>query len=71
MPVDVAELEALRDALVKARAKGVRKTEIGDSSVEYRSDSEMAAAIADLDRRIAGAGPSRPRSIAFTSSKGC
>ncbi|MBV6634750.1 MAG: hypothetical protein KI788_02445 [Mameliella sp.] len=70
MAVDVTELETLRDKLVMARARGVRKTELGDQSVEYRSDSEMAAAIADLDRRIAAAGSSRPGTISFSTSKG-
>lgn len=70
MAVDTTELEALRDALVKARARGVRKTEVGDTSIEYRSDAEMAAAIADLDRRIATAGTSRPRTLAFNTLKG-
>lgn len=70
MAIDTSELQTLRDALVKARARGVRKTEIGDTGIEYRTDSEMAAAIADLDRRIARAGSSRPNVIAFTNSKG-
>lgn len=70
MPVALSDLTAMRDALVRARAQGMRKYEIEGLSVEYRSDSEMAAALADLDRRIATAGASRPRTLAFNTSKG-
>lgn len=71
MPVEVAELERLRDALVRARATGVRAVEYDGRKTEYRSDAEMAAAIADLDRRVAGgAGGRRPGVVAFSTSKG-
>ncbi|WP_238367623.1 phage head-tail joining protein [Mesobacterium pallidum] len=70
MAVPSEELQTLRDALVKARARGIRKTEIEGMSVEYRSDAEMAAAIADLDRRLAASQAARPATIAFSASKG-
>lgn len=66
----VAELEAMRDALIRARAAGTREVQAGDMRVRYGTDAEMAAAIADLESRIARAAPARPRSIAFTTGKG-
>jgi hypothetical protein len=46
------ELTRQRDALLMARARGVRAVEVEGRKVTYASDSEMAAAIADLERRI-------------------
>lgn len=71
MAVDPAELEGLRDALIRARASGVRSTLYEGKRVEYATDAEMAAAIADLDRRIAQvSAPRRGGSVRFTTSKG-
>ncbi|MDD9745522.1 phage head-tail joining protein [Marinovum algicola] len=70
MALDTSELETLRDALVRARAQGLRSVAYDGHRTEYVSDAEMASAIADLDRRIAAAGAPRPRTIAFKSSKG-
>ncbi|MFC3631854.1 phage head-tail joining protein [Paracoccus angustae] len=46
-------LRFMRDELIEARAKGVRAVQFGEDRVEYRSDSEMAAAIAAIDAEIA------------------
>ena len=70
MALEASELEALRDALILARAKGLRAVEYDGRRTEYRSDPEMAAAISDLDARIARASGSRPRTVAFAASKG-
>ncbi len=70
MAIDRAELEDLRDALIRARAQGLRSILYEGKRVEYGSDAEMAAAIADLDRRIATASGSLPTTIAFSTSKG-
>lgn len=64
-------LEALR----KARASGVRRVEFEARNgvrrlVEYRSDSELAAAIADLERQIAKLRGSRKPVLYINSSKG-
>ncbi len=69
-PIEADELADLRDALIRARARGVRVVQYEDKRTEYRSDAEMAAAIADLDRRIATAGGRRPAVVAFSTSKG-
>lgn len=55
MAVGQAELEQLRDNLVRARAKGIRVVQMNGERVEYKSDAEMAAAINGLDAQIAAA----------------
>jgi len=70
MAIDTAELETLLDALIRARAAGLRSLLYEGKRVEYGSDAEMAAAIADLERRIRRASTSRPAAVMFSSSKG-
>ncbi len=70
MAIDAAELESLLDALIRARAQGMRSLLYDGKRVEYGTDAEMAAAIADLERRIATASGRPPNTIAFSSSKG-
>ncbi len=53
---DLAQLAAWRDALMEARYKGVRTVEYDGRRVTYATDTEMANALADLERRIAGTG---------------
>lgn len=58
--IGAAELEAMRDKLLRARAAGSRAVTFSDGrKVEYATGAEMAAALADLERRIADA--RRPR----------
>jgi hypothetical protein len=65
------ELNAQRDALLAARYRGVRTVEIEGRRVTYASDAEMAAAITDLERRIAtAANGGRRRRILTSASKG-
>ena len=60
--MDVNELQQLRDDLVRARAKGVRRVRINGEEVEYKTDAEMADAIRNLEQRIArAAGTTRRR----------
>ena len=61
------ELTVQRDALLAARYRGVRTVEIDGRRVTYATDNEMAAAIADLERRIAGAAGRRRRILTFAS----
>ncbi|WP_417607245.1 phage head-tail joining protein [Primorskyibacter flagellatus] len=70
MALDATELETLRDALVRARAKGARELQMGNERVRYGSDAEMASAIADLDARLRQTTSARPSTIRFSSSKG-
>jgi len=65
------EMIAQRDALLAARYRGVRTVEIDSRRVTYASDAEMAAAITDLEARIAAAeGAVRRRRILTSASKG-
>jgi hypothetical protein len=65
------ELVAQRDALLAARFRGVRTVEIDGRRITYASDAEMAAAITDLERRIAAAQEGgRKRRILTSASKG-
>jgi hypothetical protein len=65
------EMNAQRDALLAARYRGVRTVEIDGRRITYASDSEMAAAITDLERRIALVGNGgRRRRILTSASKG-
>lgn len=67
----LAELQAWKGALQKARYSGTRKVQFGNSIVEYKSDTEMDAALAALDRDIRAASSSQPvRMIRISSSKG-
>jgi len=70
MAVDITELERLRDELLRARASGTRELQYGEERVRYGTDAELAAAIADLDRRIRSASTPRPATVTFASSKG-
>lgn len=67
---DLADLETRLTALKALRSKGVKLVEYGDQRVEYRSDAELAAAIADLERQVAAAVGKPVRMVQFATSKG-
>ena len=65
------QMTARRDALLEARWRGVRTIDIDGRRITYATDAEMAAAIADLERRIADASAGARRRIVRTAaSKG-
>jgi len=66
---DLAQLTAWRDALMAARYRGVRTVEYDGKRVTYATDGEMAAALADLNRQIAGT-TGRISIVRIQSSKG-
>lgn len=47
------ELRSRHSALLAARYSGTRSISYDGKSINYGSDAELAAAIADLERRIA------------------
>lgn len=49
MALSGEELEALCDALIRARAKAAPEVQMGTERVRYGSVAEMALAIADLE----------------------
>lgn len=64
------ELAARRDALAASRASGIFSARFGDDEVRYKSDREMAAAIADIDRQIAALQGKRVTTFLPTFSSG-
>lgn len=66
----LAQLLAYRDALEAARYAGTTSVSVDRHSVSYKSDTEMAAALADLERKIAAASTGRVITIRIASSKG-
>jgi hypothetical protein len=69
MAVTIGDLTTWRDALVKARTSGTRRVRDADGSeIEYKSDTEMRAAIAAADAMIAAGEP--VKTIRFNTSKG-
>jgi hypothetical protein len=67
----IEEMTAQRDALLAARFRGIRTVEIDGRRITYATDAEMAAAIADLERRMTVASTDgRRRRILTSASKG-
>lgn len=65
------QYRAWRDALFEARLKGIRRVrDQNGEEIEYKSDSEMDAALRALDRFIADMGGKPPNTIIFRTSKG-
>ena len=62
------EMTVHRDALLAARYRGVRTVEVDGRRVTYATDAEMAAALADLEKRIAQAEAGAPRRRILTSA---
>jgi hypothetical protein len=67
---DMATLTALRDKLEAARASGVLTVESDGDRVTYKSDADMAAALASLNAQIAQLAGTRVTEILFETSKG-
>jgi len=69
--MNLEEMIARRDALLAARFRGVRTVEIEGRRITYATDAEMAAALADLERRIAETkAGARRRIVRTAASKG-
>jgi hypothetical protein len=69
--VSLADLQRWRDALFEARLSGVREVrDQNGEAITYRSDSEMASALAAADRAIAAASGRTSSTIKFQTSKG-
>jgi hypothetical protein len=66
----LAELQARLDALRALRARGIRRVSYQGQEVEFRSDAEMASAIADLERQVAALSGRRVSTVYINASKG-
>jgi hypothetical protein len=51
--MNLDDLKALHGALLAARYSGTRSVSYDGKTVNYGSDAELAAAIGDIERRIA------------------
>jgi hypothetical protein len=52
-PMNLDDLKARHSVLLAARYSGTRSVSYDGKSINYGSDAELAAAIADIERRIA------------------
>lgn len=67
----VTELRHRHDDLIRLRADGLRVlVDQSGERVEFKSDSELARAIASLDAEIGRMTGNRPHTILFRTSKG-
>ncbi|MGR9137148.1 hypothetical protein GUK36_15485 [Rhizobium leguminosarum] len=71
MAVSLQQLQAWRDSLLEARLQGVREfRDQNGETVAYKSDAEMARALAAADAAIAAAQAKPVNTILFKTSKG-
>lgn len=66
----VTDLEGQLAALRRARNLGVSVVRQNDRETRFKSDAEMASAIADLERRISQLRGGRINTVRIYSSKG-
>ncbi|MEO1987440.1 MAG: hypothetical protein ABGX47_12475 [Martelella sp.] len=69
----MATAEELRERLAslrKLRANGIQTVSYEDETVTYRSDKELASAIADLERQLNERTSARPRIFNIQGRKG-
>ena len=68
---DTTELQTRLEALKAQRASGIARVTYDGKTVEYRGDSEIAAAIRDIEAEIGKLNGETPvRQIRFNTSKG-
>ena len=65
--IDLTELLALRDALERAKASGVRRVQMPDRAIEYTSTDDMRKALADINAQIASASGTTPPSFTLAT----
>ena len=69
--MEIDRMRALLGALQEARFSGLRSVSYDGKTLNYGSDAELAAAISDLEARIArAAGTSRRRRWGTLATKG-
>lgn len=70
-PFDIRQLRDWRNRLIEARMSNVREFQDQNGErVAYRSDSEMAAALAAVNREIQNYNRQSPLTVMFRTSKG-
>jgi hypothetical protein len=69
MAYTLSDLQAFRDRLLEARFDGVQSvTDQNGERIVYRSDSEMAGALAALDRELAALRGGRNSAIVYLNT---
>jgi hypothetical protein len=66
----LSELQQRLETLRERRASAVAETEYDGRRVAYRSDAQLAAAIADLERQIAALTTPPVTTVRVAASKG-
>lgn len=54
MAITLTELQAQRDAILRAMATGALSVQTGDSRIQYRNMAEMQQALSVINSQIAG-----------------
>lgn len=67
---DLATLQKQLDDLRANRTRGVQTLTTGNETVIFKTDAQMAEAIADLEQRIAAQSGQRVRVVRFSCGKG-
>ena len=71
MGTSLADMLKLRANLFEARMGGTRRVrDASGEEIEFKSDNEMAKALAALDTEIAGLSKAPPSTLHFRTSKG-
>ncbi len=69
--LQLSDLQAFRDALVRALATGEKRVrDANGEEIEYRSVFEMQRALGLIEARIAAMQSAAPNTIRFKTSKG-
>lgn len=66
MALTLEQMQTRLDALLDMRFRGVRETTVEGRRVSYATDSELAAAIRDLEKRIGRADGRKGRRVLRT-----
>ena len=65
--INLTELLAMRDALIRAKGSGVRRVQLPDRATEFVTDDEFRQKLADLDAQIARASGTPPPSFTLAT----
>ena len=65
--ISLSELDAMRDALLRATWSGVLRVQFADHAVEYTSGDDRRKALADINAEIAKRSGSSPASFSLAT----
>ena len=67
---DLTTLQQELDTLRANRVRGVQTLAVGNETIVFKTDAQMAEAIADLEQRIAALSGHQVRMVRFACGKG-